>query len=178
MFFINLFRKIRQKPKHERDRYALLFASTFTGIIALVWSVHVFSKDYAPKNPGDREKAFMFSGLIKQSKEQLAGVKNAVSQELPSEEVRNDSGEDTVRKEFEINLTAEDVELARQRMNSTSSNDTYNSMDGFGSDTPTSTNTTNSQNYQYQEIQIVTVPSATSSASANSEVDTENGSDD
>lgn len=75
-----IFQYIRRRPKHVRDNYAFGLASTFTFTVLMFW-VMSFSggETQAPDGVVAQEKNIPFATLIKQSKEQFALLREAVS---------------------------------------------------------------------------------------------------
>lgn len=100
---------LQNKPKHIRNGYALALASTFTGIVALVWFVGTASQGFLTSaelkiSEGDTP----FSNLIKQSKEQLANISGSTNKEEDKSEAQ--TGENPLN----IALSEEDLEIAKQ----------------------------------------------------------------
>ncbi len=84
MFLIEFLRKVRQKPKAVRNRYAFGFASVFTATIALVWMMVILPNKQALENSQISEKksnTSFFADLLDQSKKQMASVATFMDQE-------------------------------------------------------------------------------------------------
>ncbi len=75
-----IFKHIRQQPKHVRENYAFGIAATFTVIVLLVWVVSRPQTGLLGGIPNQvSETAAPFATLLKESKEQLAQLKNAAA---------------------------------------------------------------------------------------------------
>lgn len=77
MFLIKFLKQIRQKPKEVRSRYAFVFASVFTGIVALVWVMVVLPNKQILNNSKmtqENSTTSFWGDLFSQSKNQLASA--------------------------------------------------------------------------------------------------------
>lgn len=81
-----IFQYIRRRPKHVRDNYAFGLASAFTFTVLMFW-VMSFSggETQTPDGVVAQEKNIPFATLIKQSKEQFALLREAVSSATTTE---------------------------------------------------------------------------------------------
>ncbi|MCB9811023.1 MAG: hypothetical protein H6779_04665 [Candidatus Nomurabacteria bacterium] len=155
------FRYMRRQPKHVRSNYALAIATSFTGVVALVWFVTsinqgmVSSAEYA-KSEGNSP----FHNLLEQSKEQFANVKEAFkTSEAKEEVVAERSTAESGDNQLDITLNQEDLDIARSK---TEQADEYaasatntSSMTGIASSSGTVKNESVNQP-AYREVQIMT----------------------
>jgi len=87
MFFIEFLRKIRQKPKSARNKFAFAFATFFTGIIAVIWVAIVLPNKQALEKGQITERktdTSFFSDLFNQSKKQMASVASILEEKNTS----------------------------------------------------------------------------------------------
>ena len=153
-----LFRYIRRKPREVRSRYALGFATTFTGVIAIFWVTNSSTFDFSSKNIAQNEnkETSSFSTITKQAKEQLASLRDSVKDEVgtSTEEgivSENDDNQDEAsvqsqQNPTEIVLSDEDLEVIDQK------------------DKATTTSTNTGTQAKYQEVLIATSSKATASS--------------
>ena len=151
---------LQNKPKHVRNSYALAFASTFTGIVALVWFMNTASQGFLTSaelkiNEGDTP----FSNLLKQSKEQLANITGSIKEE------KNESEKQENENPLNIALSEEDLEIAKQNQPDPtqvyiSTSTTQNSNSLFG----------NTERV-YREVMVATTSSSSTSSSTKNTVD-------
>lgn len=108
------FQKIRKKPKAVRDNYAFGIAASFTLVVMLIWVVakpagsFLESGDVATK---DKEVNSPFSTLIKETKEQLASLKEATSKEGSETEATS-----TATTSAGMVLSQEDLNIAKTKL--------------------------------------------------------------
>ena len=152
---------LQNKPKHVRNSYALAFASTFTGIVALIWFMNTASQGFLTSaelkiNEGDTP----FSNLLKQSKEQLANITGSIKEE------KNESEKQENENPLNIALSEEDLEIAKQ--NQPDPTQVYIS-------TSTTQNSNNSlfgnTERAYREVMVATTSSSSTSSSTKNTVD-------
>lgn len=75
-----IFQYIRRRPKHIRDNYAFGLASTFTFTVVMFWVMSFSTGEIKTQDETiAQEKNVPFATLIKQSKEQFALLREAVS---------------------------------------------------------------------------------------------------
>ena len=142
------FNYIRRKPRTVRNRYAMGFATTFTGVLAIFWVTNSSTFDFTAKDISQNEnkEVSTFSTITKQAKEQLANLRSSISEET------NDVNVDVVENENEedqsvqiqqnptaIVLSAEDLEIIDKKDQGT-----------------TSVATSSSANSSYREVIIAT----------------------
>ncbi len=157
---IRLFRHVRGQSKAVRNNYALGIASTFTGIVALVWLMNSSHQSMVPSTDValNNENA-PFSSLFKQAKEQFAAIK--ASSTSTEEQIKET---EAVSTSTNIILSSEDIELAKK------SQSLY--YEGYSTTTSSSTASTTVTNNpavpKYQEVQIATTSSNVKNPNTNS----------
>jgi hypothetical protein len=160
---IRLFRHVRGQSKAVRNNYALGIASTFTGIVALVWLMNSSHQSMVPSTDValNKENA-PFSNIFKQAKEQFAAIK--ASSTSTEEQIKET---EAVSTSTNIILSPEDIELAKK------SQSLY--YEGYSTTTDSSTIssdttkvTSNPSVTKYQEVQIATTSSNVKTTSTNS----------
>jgi len=158
---MQFFRNLQRKPKNVRNRYAFALASTFTGVVALVWFVSTASQ-ISQSNNGEMASndngESPFSNLIKQSKEQLANLKGSADDSGTKKIETEQSVDGVATNTNPMNITLSEEEIANLRANQASPSSDYNYI---------STTTMNSNQPIYQEIMIAT----TSSSSTKNQLD-------
>ncbi len=111
-----IFQYIRRRPKHVRDNYAFGLASTFTFTVLMFW-VMSFSGGEIQAQDGvvAQEKNIPFATLIKQSKEQLALLREAVSSATTTASENKTEASPTVvaTNTSQLILSPEDIEKAQ-----------------------------------------------------------------
>jgi len=151
------FRHIRRQPKPVRDRYAFSFAAVFTGGVTMIWLMNTTVLDFASQDIAQKEGSNApFATMIKQSKEQFAGLRNVFKDENLEGELGDDSSEGLSGEALvtddptKIILNDDDMDVVKQKE--------------LESDLYTQNNATTSSSTKpvYQEIQIATIPSASS----------------
>ncbi len=167
---IRLFRHVRRQSKTVRNNYALGIASTFTGIVALVWLMNNSHQSMIPSTDVALSKDNVpFSNLFKQAKEQFAAIKTASTS---TEEQINEA--EAVSTSTNLILSQEDIELAKKSQSlyyegysTTTSSNTI--LPGMATTTTTTTTTVNNSNIpRYQEVQIATTSSQVIKTDTNS----------
>lgn len=151
---------LQKKPKFVRKNYALAFASTFTGVVALFWFLGTVNQNtLTGAEMAVSEENTPFSNLIKQSKEQLANV----GESLGDGEVEENESEITNNNvnPLNISLSEEDIDIAKQ--NEPDPNRVYISTSTMKNDNSLFGN----NERVYQEVMIAT----TSSTSTRIKVD-------
>lgn len=158
---MQFFRNLQRKPKNVRNHYAFALASTFTGVVALVWFVSTASQisqssngEMASNDNGESP----FSNLIKQSKEQLANLKGSADDSGTEKKETEQSVDGIATNTNPMNITLSEEEISNLRANQASSSLHYNYI---------STTTINSNQPIYQEVMIAT----TSSSSTKNQLD-------
>ena len=151
------FRHIRRQPKPVRDRYAFSFAAVFTGGVTMIWLMNTTVLDFASSDITQKEGSNApFSTMIKQSKEQFAGLRNAFKDEDLVGESEDDSSESSSDETLvaddptKIILSDDDMDVVKQK-----------ELEAVFY-TQNNVATSSSAKPIYQEIQIATIPSASS----------------
>jgi hypothetical protein len=158
---IKFLRNLQSKPKNVRNNYAFGIATSFTGLVALVWFMGTVNQSaLTGAEVTVNEEGTLFSNLIKQSKEQLANLKSVTK----TEDNDSSAGDDSVRTEedtrnpLNITLSQEDISTANENnpvvsqgyvaTNIINSQGTTTINTFFGTTEPT-----------YREVQIATTSS-------------------
>lgn len=157
---MQFFRNLQRKPKNVRINYAMIFASTFTGLVAIVWFMGTVNQgSLSMEQMAEvKEDSTPFANLFKQSKEQLANLKDSVQQDQGLESVENSAEEIKATNTNPMNITLSEEEIANLNKNQASSSSDYNYI---------STTTMNSNQPIYREVMIAT----TSSSSTKNQLD-------
>jgi hypothetical protein len=152
----SLFRYIHRQPKIIRTQYAFALASVFTGVVALVWISAQAERGFLDTTvtPIIQESRAPFSNLIKQAKEQLSAVREAVGE---TKEVVDNTAATTSVKAQDLVLDPGTIEETKARQND-SSGTTTESVGPPPSTLPVG-----------REIQIMTVKAATTTVAGESE---------
>lgn len=150
------FRRIRMQPKPVRDRHALIIASVFTGVVATAWVFTQLQTDTATERKISTDSQPPFSGLVNQIKDQWAGVKDSLPEEVNGE-VGGLSEEVIGNTEKPDNLKLEKDNLDQVREDAAVSGE-WNQ----------SNNAKDEDQIQYQEVQIIAVPKEVATKTATS----------
>jgi hypothetical protein len=124
------FQYINRQPKAVRDNYALGIAITFTALVLMVWVVarpggealvvEVISAD---------EASSPFSTLLKETKEKFSNVRDSFAESEQDGETNNTQSATLINNNptnpEEMVLTEEDIEIARQNYEKSSSSENY-----------------------------------------------------
>jgi hypothetical protein len=118
----NFIQNIKKKPKNVRDNYALAFSTMFTLAVASVWLMNFSAFDANKVSvEEDETKQQPFATLIKESKEQLASIKDAFTKISQGENTVEDAIDNVAVDPNNIILTEEDLKLIEEKKtNSTS----------------------------------------------------------
>jgi hypothetical protein len=129
------FQNIRKKPKSVRDNYAFAIAGIFTVVVMMIWVVSQPSDGIftAGNNVSQVEKNSPFSTFIKESKEQMASLKEAFSDKAISSEAENTP---VATSSSGIMLNQNDLDIATSKLQQST--------------------TTNLESVIYQEVMIGT----------------------
>ncbi len=118
----NFIQNIKKKPKNVRDNYALAFSATFTLAVAFIWLMNFSTFDANKVSVEEDEiKQQPFATLIKESKEQLASIKDVFTKITQKENLLDEPIEASNVDPNNIILTEEDLKLIEEKKtNSTS----------------------------------------------------------
>lgn len=149
-----LLKHLYRQPKNVRNNYAFGIATVFTGVVALVWLVSSPKQDFIPLNISEGKTPF--SNLLKQSKEQLASLKSAVSES--TEGVLNDQETKTevTGNASSIILSEEDIGIINENNQLAPATSSDNQNQDVETNPNNDTGSATSSQSIYQEVQIIT----------------------
>lgn len=129
-------RNLQRKPKNVRQNYALAFASTFTGVVAVVWFMGMVTQSsFSGGEVAEAGEATApFANLFKQSKEQLANLKDSMQQDQVADSTGSTTEETnaTNTNPMNITLSQEEIVSANDHQASSSYNYLSTSTNSFG----------------------------------------------
>ncbi len=149
-----LLKHLYRQPKNVRNNYAFGIATVFTGVVALVWLIGSPKQDFIPLNISEGKTPF--SNLLKQSKEQLASLKSAVSES--TEGVLNDQETKTevTGNASSIILSEEDIGIINKNNQLAPATSSDNQNQDVETNPNNDTGSATSSQSIYQEVQIIT----------------------
>ncbi len=134
---MQFFRNLQRKPKNVRQNYALAFSVAFTGVVASVWLMGMVTQSSfsGGKVVEAGEASTPFSNLFKQSKEQLANLKDSMKQQQTDVSTGSTTEEidATNTNPMNITLSQEDIVSANGQQASSSYNYISTSTNSFES---------------------------------------------
>ncbi len=157
-------RKIRTKPKHVRDQYALGIAGTFTTLVALLWlfgAPGTSLDDDLITNSYEVDEKKPFGDFLDYAKDQIASVKESVPD---IEEIENatsgfDDGEEFLQNMVDESLAGFEIGYDEENVLATSSI--------FSAATSSVGNNGNTvQSKKTESIRIITTTATNSSSTA------------
>lgn len=108
--------QLRQKPRPVRNRYAMIYASGFTVVVTLVWFVSGAAVRLSPDSELQQSSVGIFSGLMNEVRGQWATVvQSLATSSVGAEKSPPTEGPPQTSALPVINLSPEDIEIARQR---------------------------------------------------------------
>ncbi len=111
-----LFKHIRSQPKAKRESYALIVASAFTSLVAIVWAFSLPEKMGTIADGAESDSPAPFSSLFKEVGEQFAAAKAGFNPK--KDEGTTDADASNAAATSSIILTPEEVENAKKALES------------------------------------------------------------
>jgi hypothetical protein len=149
------FRYIRRQSKPVRDRYAFSFAVLFTGGVSAFWLMSGSAFNFSTPEVAESEKSNSpFSTLIKQSKEQLASLKDSFQDIESQDGVNNEDDSDLSSATSTAQVDPTKLILTTEDLDITSKKEQENIDLSYSSSTSEVKTAP-----VYQEVMIVTTPS-------------------